>query len=69
MDSEPSRRTFIASGVGAVASAAKPSLAAPQDLPALRLRQASQMLRRKTVSPVELPLRRCRPDAHVWPRK
>jgi len=54
MDSKPSRRAFIASGVGAVGWAAKPTLGAPQDLTALTLRQASQMVRRKAVSPVEL---------------
>jgi aspartyl-tRNA(Asn)/glutamyl-tRNA(Gln) amidotransferase subunit A len=54
MDSKRSRRTFLTTGVGAVAWAAKPTLGAPQDLTALTLRQASQMLRRKAVSPVEL---------------
>src|SRR5215472_16216719 len=54
MDSKRSRRTFLTTGVGAVAWAAKPTLGAPQDLTALTLRQASQLLRRKAVSPVEL---------------
>jgi hypothetical protein len=54
MDFERSRRAFIASGVGAVAWAAKPALGPPQDVSALTLREASQMLRRKAVSAVEL---------------
>src|SRR5262249_51564433 len=54
MDSKRSRRAFIASGFGAIAWAAKPGLGAPSDLTALTLRQASEMLRRKAVSPLEL---------------
>jgi aspartyl-tRNA(Asn)/glutamyl-tRNA(Gln) amidotransferase subunit A len=53
MNFKHSRRSFMA-GAGAVAWAAKPLLGTPQDLAALTLRQASQMLRRKAVSPVEL---------------
>lgn len=44
----------MAAGIGVVAGVSKPTLGAPQDLTALRLRQASQMLRGKAVSPVEL---------------
>ena len=54
MDSKRSRRAFMASGVGVAAWAAPPIWGAPQDLTALTLRQASQILRSKTVSPVEL---------------
>ena len=54
MDSNRSRRAFIAGGIGAAALATRPTLGAPQDLTALTLRQAAQMLRDKTVSPVEL---------------
>ena len=52
MVSKHSRRAFVASAIGAWS--AKPTLGAPQDLSALTLRQASQMLRRKAVSSVEL---------------
>ncbi|MBV9503577.1 MAG: amidase [Acidobacteriia bacterium] len=53
MESKQSRRAFIA-GAGAAAWAAKPILGADPDLTALTLRQASQMLRAKATSPVEL---------------
>ena len=53
MNFKHSRRSFMA-GAGAVAWAAKPLFGTTQDLAALTLRQASQMLRDKAVSPVEL---------------
>ena len=54
MDSKHSRRAFMATGIGAAAWASRAAVGAPQDLTALTLRQASQMLRSKAVSPVEL---------------
>jgi aspartyl-tRNA(Asn)/glutamyl-tRNA(Gln) amidotransferase subunit A len=49
-----SRRNFLAAGIGAAAWAVNPAFAAPQDLTALTLKQASEMLRSKAASPVEL---------------
>src|SRR5262245_31767814 len=50
-----SRRTFLAAGVGTAALwAMRPSLGESQDLAGLTLKQVSEMLRAKTVSPVEL---------------
>jgi aspartyl-tRNA(Asn)/glutamyl-tRNA(Gln) amidotransferase subunit A len=50
-----SRRTFLKTGVGAVALwAVKPVAAQSQDLAGLTLKQASDMVRTKSVSPVEL---------------
>ncbi len=54
MESEHSRRTFVAASIGAAAWASTQASGAPKDLIALTLRHASQMLRSKTVSPVEL---------------
>jgi aspartyl-tRNA(Asn)/glutamyl-tRNA(Gln) amidotransferase subunit A len=54
MHSNHSRRAFLATGAGAATWAAKTALGAPQDLTALTLREASQMVRGKAVSPVEL---------------
>jgi aspartyl-tRNA(Asn)/glutamyl-tRNA(Gln) amidotransferase subunit A len=54
MEPKHSRRAFMAAGIGAVAGASKLALGAPQDPTAVSLRQASQMLRGKAVSPVEL---------------
>jgi len=54
MDSEHSRRAFLGAGVGTAAWAFRTAVGAPQDLTALTLRQASQMVHSKTVSPVEL---------------
>src|SRR6185437_712112 len=50
-----SRRDFLASAVVATAAvAATPASAASQDLTALTLKQASDLVRNKTVSPVDL---------------
>lgn len=54
MDSKHSRRTFVATGIGAASWASQAAFGAPQDLTALTLRQASQMVQSKKVSPVEL---------------
>jgi aspartyl-tRNA(Asn)/glutamyl-tRNA(Gln) amidotransferase subunit A len=54
MDFQHSRRGFLAAGIGAATWASKPVFGAPQDLASLTLRQASQMVRAKAVSPVEL---------------
>ena len=54
MDAKHSRRAFVAAGIGTVASASKAASGAPQDLTALTLRQASQIVHNKAVSPVEL---------------
>ena len=49
------RRTFLKAGIGAAASlAARPALGQSRDLASLSLKQASDLLRRKDVSPVEL---------------
>lgn len=53
MDRSPSRRSFLAGGIGATC-AWKAAAGAPQDLTALTLREASQRVRSKAVSPVEL---------------
>ena len=50
-----SRRELLAAGVGLAAPCAlRAATAAPRDLAGLTLRQASEMVRNKTVSPVEL---------------
>src|SRR5262245_42185523 len=49
------RRTFLKAGIGAAASlAAMPAIAQSRDLASLTLKQASDLLRTKAVSPVEL---------------
>src|SRR5678815_2723878 len=49
------RRTFLKAGIGAAASlAVRPALGQSRDLASLSLKQASDLLRRKDVSPVEL---------------
>ncbi len=57
MNHSDSRRSFLASGVGSAAWALTPALAEAeyqQDLTALTLAKASELLRRKRTSPVEL---------------
>lgn len=54
MESEHSRRTFVAASIGAAAWTSKQASGARQDPTALTLRQASQMLRAPAVSPLEL---------------
>src|SRR5688572_21100928 len=50
-----SRRTFLAAGLGVAAlSALRPTLGQSQDLAGLTLKQASELLRTKAVSPVQL---------------
>src|SRR5438093_7362801 len=49
-----SRREFVAMGVGAAASSALPAFAASQDLATLTLKQASELIRRREASPVDL---------------
>src|SRR6516162_9628853 len=49
-----SRRALLATGIGAVAWAADSGRENPQDLAALTLKKASELVRRKTVSPVDL---------------
>jgi len=50
-----SRRTFLAAGIGAAASwALNPAFGQTRDLAGLTLKQASDLVRTKAVSPVEL---------------
>src|SRR5687767_8365920 len=49
-----SRREFVVAGLAAAASSALPMAAPSQDLTTLTLKQASDLLRRKEVSPLEL---------------
>ena len=50
-----SRRTFLATGLGtAAALALKPAFGQSQDLAGLTLKQASDLLRTKAASPIEL---------------
>src|SRR6516162_6730275 len=49
-----SRRAFLATGIGEVALASDSGRGNPPDLAALTLTKASELVRRKTVSPVEL---------------
>jgi aspartyl-tRNA(Asn)/glutamyl-tRNA(Gln) amidotransferase subunit A len=49
-----SRREFVAMGVGVAASSALPAFAASQDLATLTLKQASDLIRRREASPVDL---------------
>ena len=49
-----SRREFLAASIGAAAWAAAPTFAEAQDLTALTLKKASELLRSKAASPVEL---------------
>src|SRR6185295_1822211 len=49
-----SRREFVAMGVGTAASSALPAFAASQDLATLTLKQASDVIRRREASPVDL---------------
>ena len=53
MNQSASRRQFLA-GVGTAAWALKPAFAESQDLTGLTLKKASQLLRSKGASPVEL---------------
>ena len=53
MSQSASRRQFLA-GVGAAAWALKPAFAGSQDLTGLTLKKASELLRSKGASPVEL---------------
>ena len=54
MNQSDSRRTFLATGMGAAAWALTPASAESQDLTALTLKKASELLRSKGASPVEL---------------
>ena len=54
MNQSDSRRTFLTTGIGAAAWALTPASAATQDLTALTLKKASELLRNKGASPVEL---------------
>src|SRR5436853_3816610 len=49
-----SRREFVATVLGAAASSALPAFAASQDLATLTLKQASDLIRRREASPVDL---------------
>jgi aspartyl-tRNA(Asn)/glutamyl-tRNA(Gln) amidotransferase subunit A len=49
-----SRREFVAAGLGAAASSALPAFVVSQDLATLTLKQASDLLRRRDASPLEL---------------
>lgn len=49
-----SRREFVSMSIGAAASAALPAFAASTDLATLTLKQASDMIRRRDASPVEI---------------
>jgi aspartyl-tRNA(Asn)/glutamyl-tRNA(Gln) amidotransferase subunit A len=52
--SHPSRREFVAAGMAAAAWSTLPALGASQDLATLTLKQASDLLRRRDASPVDL---------------
>jgi aspartyl-tRNA(Asn)/glutamyl-tRNA(Gln) amidotransferase subunit A len=54
MSQSDSRRSFLAAGVGAAAWAVTPAFAQSQDLTGLTLKKASELLRSKGTSPVEL---------------
>jgi aspartyl-tRNA(Asn)/glutamyl-tRNA(Gln) amidotransferase subunit A len=54
MNQFDSRRDFLARGIGAAAWALTPAFAQSQDLAALTLKKASDLLRSKQASPVEL---------------
>jgi len=54
MNQSDSRRRFLAAGVGAAVWALKPAFAETQDLTSLTLKKASELLRSKGASPVEL---------------
>jgi aspartyl-tRNA(Asn)/glutamyl-tRNA(Gln) amidotransferase subunit A len=49
-----SRREFVAAGLGAAVWSALPAFGQSQDLASLTLKQASDLLRRRSVSPVDL---------------
>ena len=49
-----SRREFVAAGLGAAAWSALPAFGVPQDFASLTLKQASDLLRRRDASPVDL---------------
>ena len=50
----PSRRVFIASGIGAAAAATSSAAGGPEDPARLTLKKASELLRGRTVSSLEL---------------
>src|SRR5689334_2791005 len=54
MNQSDSRRRFLAAGVGAAVWALKPAFAETQDLTSPTLKKASELLRSKGASPVEL---------------
>jgi aspartyl-tRNA(Asn)/glutamyl-tRNA(Gln) amidotransferase subunit A len=54
LGSHVSRREFVATGMAAVAGAALPAFGQTRNLVRLTLREASELLRRKEASPVEL---------------
>lgn len=55
MDSSDSRRNFLAAGIGAAAWALRPAFGeTPDDLTALTLKRASELLRSRAASPVDL---------------
>jgi len=54
MNESDSRRSFLATGVGAAAWALTPAFAETQDLTTLTLKRAAELLRSKGASPVEL---------------
>src|SRR6516162_1110949 len=54
MNLSDSRRDFLAAGVGAAAWALTPVFGQTQDLTELTLKKASELLRSKAISPVEL---------------
>lgn len=54
MDQPVSRRDILTAGIATAAWAVAPALAQAQDLTALTLRRASELIRRKAVSPVDL---------------
>jgi Asp-tRNA(Asn)/Glu-tRNA(Gln) amidotransferase A subunit family amidase len=49
-----SRREFVAAGLGAAASSSVPAFAVPQEPASLTLKQASDLLRHREASPLEL---------------
>src|SRR5215471_18553881 len=72
MDQFGSRRAFLATGIGAAAWTLAPAFGETQDLTALTLRKASELLRSKAASPVELTqaclrrIEKCNPAVNAF---
>jgi len=72
MNLSDSRRDFLAAGIGAGAWALTSAFGQTQDLTELTLKKASELLRRKAISPVELTqaclkrIERCNPSVNAF---